>query len=357
MTGGGKLKVQVVNGRGLQNKETFQTSDPYCKLEVGGVSHKTKHVNSNLNPDWNETFEFDIKPGMDVIALSIWDKNTIKKDAFMGYSFVTFDDCKKDQEKKKSGEMLGGCSGVINLIIRPNFETSASKIERLDNHIKQANSGDDNTSSDLQSKIQKFDEDNTKLTTEKKQLENQIIELTDKIGKLSEQTKSLSATNDSLKVELNGVNSSNATLSENAKKLTEEINKLKAEIMQLKSQKEEQIITPVEVKEQESQPSIAIYQKLNAENDKLIKVKEELLDRLLGFQTVQELVFCQLKQKMNDIEKEKSNDKIRHELKEQIMGFEKVQELIFNQFNGKMKTFDLSLLKEIVMEVKAFEQC
>jgi len=141
------------------------------------------------------------------------------------------------------------------------------------------------------------------------------------------------------------------------KKLTEEINKLKAEIMQLKSQKEEQIITPVEVKEQESQPSIAIYQKLNAENDKLIKVKEELLDRLLGFQTVQELVFCQLKQKMNDIEKEKSNDKIRHELKEQIMGFEKVQELIFNQFNGKMKTFDLSLLKEIVMEVKAFEQC
>ena len=103
MPGGGKLKVKVLNGRNLQNKETFQTSDPYCKLEIGGASHKTKHVNSNLNPDWNEEFVFDVKPvgGMDVIALSVWDKNTIKKDAFMGYSFVTFDDCKKDQSTEK----------------------------------------------------------------------------------------------------------------------------------------------------------------------------------------------------------------------------------------------------------------
>lgn len=99
--GSGKLKVQVLNGRDLQNKETFQTSDPYCMIEIGGKSDKTKHVSSNLNPDWNETFTFDIQPGMGVLSLSIWDKNTIKKDVFMGYSFVSFEDCMQDQPTPK----------------------------------------------------------------------------------------------------------------------------------------------------------------------------------------------------------------------------------------------------------------
>ena len=98
---GGKLLVKVLNGRGLQNKETFQTSDPYCSLELGEQIHKTKHVSSNLNPDWNEEFTFDVQPGQDVVSLSIWDKNTIKKDSFMGYSFVTFDGCIKGQDTLK----------------------------------------------------------------------------------------------------------------------------------------------------------------------------------------------------------------------------------------------------------------
>ena len=97
----GKLRVKVLNGRNLQNKETFQTSDPYCMLELGSSSHKTKHISSNLNPDWNEEFVFDVKGDDDVIALSIWDKNSIKKDVFMGYAFVSFDNCRKGQDSPK----------------------------------------------------------------------------------------------------------------------------------------------------------------------------------------------------------------------------------------------------------------
>ena len=67
---GGKLKVKVVNGRGLQNKET-STSDPYCMVELGEQMQKTKYISSNLNPDWNEKFVFNVKPGQDVVSLSI----------------------------------------------------------------------------------------------------------------------------------------------------------------------------------------------------------------------------------------------------------------------------------------------
>lgn len=99
--GSGKLKIEVLNGRNLQNKDTFSKSDPYCMLELGTVAHKTKHLDGDLNPDWNETFTFDVDSGMDAIALSIWDKNSIKKDVFMGYSFVTFDDCQRGKPTSK----------------------------------------------------------------------------------------------------------------------------------------------------------------------------------------------------------------------------------------------------------------
>ena len=99
--GSGKLTVKVVNGRGLQNKDTFSKSDPYCMVELGGKSFSTKHMSDNLDPDWNEQFEFDVSQGEDVLALSVWDKNKISKDVFMGYSFVSFDNCKKDQPTTK----------------------------------------------------------------------------------------------------------------------------------------------------------------------------------------------------------------------------------------------------------------
>ena len=99
--GSGKLTVKVVNGRGLQNKDTFSKSDPYCMIELGGKSFSTKHMSDNLDPDWNEQFEFDVSQGEDVLALSVWDKNKISKDVFMGYSFVSFDNCKKDQPTTK----------------------------------------------------------------------------------------------------------------------------------------------------------------------------------------------------------------------------------------------------------------
>lgn len=39
-----------------------------------------------------------------------------------------------------------------------------------------------------------------------------------------------------------------------------------------------------------------------------------------------------------------------------FQGFEKVQELIFSQFNGKVINLDLSLLKQIVEDLKGIIQ-
>lgn len=54
----GKLTVTIVRATSLKNQEFVGKSDPYVVLYVRPVFKvKTKVVDDNLNPVWNETFE------------------------------------------------------------------------------------------------------------------------------------------------------------------------------------------------------------------------------------------------------------------------------------------------------------
>ena len=98
---GGKIKVRVISATKLKNKERFQTSDPYCMIECEKESKKTKSLESNLNPTWNEEFVITMMDGEETLGFSIWDKNTLSKDNFMGYSYASVTDCPKDVETEK----------------------------------------------------------------------------------------------------------------------------------------------------------------------------------------------------------------------------------------------------------------
>ena len=58
----GKLSVTVVKATSLKNKELIGKSDPYVTLYVRPIFKvKTKVIDDNLNPEWNETFELIIE--------------------------------------------------------------------------------------------------------------------------------------------------------------------------------------------------------------------------------------------------------------------------------------------------------
>ena len=65
----GQLRVTIVKARGLRNADFLGKSDPYASVSLGSRkkaagklrdASRTKTVNNNLNPTWNETFVLDV---------------------------------------------------------------------------------------------------------------------------------------------------------------------------------------------------------------------------------------------------------------------------------------------------------
>lgn len=85
----GVLRVKVVEAKNLIAKDFGLVkkgkSDPYAIIRVGAQSFRTKVVENDLNPEWNETFEafVDNSEGQELEAV-IYDEDTSSKDSKIG---------------------------------------------------------------------------------------------------------------------------------------------------------------------------------------------------------------------------------------------------------------------------------
>lgn len=85
----GVLRVKVVEAKNLLAKDFGLVkkgkSDPYAIIRVGAQSFRTKVVENDLNPEWNETFEafVDNSEGQELEAV-IYDEDTSSKDSKIG---------------------------------------------------------------------------------------------------------------------------------------------------------------------------------------------------------------------------------------------------------------------------------
>ena len=74
------LGIKVVEAKNLKIAD-FNSSDPYCIIKIGGIEKRTRVIDSNLNPIWNQTFYFDITSySTNELSFQIFDKDKLTKD-------------------------------------------------------------------------------------------------------------------------------------------------------------------------------------------------------------------------------------------------------------------------------------
>ncbi|XP_060118438.1 extended synaptotagmin-3 [Heteronotia binoei] len=98
----GVIRVHLLEAEKLVQKDHFLgairgKSDPYALLRVGLVQFRSKTIQRNLNPVWNETFEFAVHevPGQD-LEVDLYDEDP-DKDDFLGSLLINLSDVMKDR--------------------------------------------------------------------------------------------------------------------------------------------------------------------------------------------------------------------------------------------------------------------
>ena len=95
----GILRINVIKGTGFVVEKGLLVDDvPDCfsVLKMGDITHRTKTVDDNLAPVWNETMDFVLNDHDQIVELECWDKDNPPLDA----------DDKLGTATTSSGEMI-----------------------------------------------------------------------------------------------------------------------------------------------------------------------------------------------------------------------------------------------------------
>ncbi|KAG6537042.1 hypothetical protein ZIOFF_002120 [Zingiber officinale] len=99
----GMLHVKIISAQKLRKKDLFGKSDPYVKLKLSDdklPSKKTTVKKSNLNPEWNEEFNFVIRdPENQQLNLAVYDWEQVGKHEKMGMNVIRLNELNPDQPK------------------------------------------------------------------------------------------------------------------------------------------------------------------------------------------------------------------------------------------------------------------
>ncbi|XP_070204929.1 rasGAP-activating-like protein 1 [Littorina saxatilis] len=95
-TGQSRLFVTVLEGRDLAPKDKTGYSDPYVSVTCFDETKTTSNVKKTRFPEWNETLEFllpeDTTYNNLSVIVSVWDKDKLSSDDFMGQIHLSADD-------------------------------------------------------------------------------------------------------------------------------------------------------------------------------------------------------------------------------------------------------------------------
>ncbi|KAF9331752.1 hypothetical protein BG006_005409 [Podila minutissima] len=98
----GVARVRVFAGKNLRNVEIGSSSDPYVAISgnKGIVLGRTKTINNNLNPSWDEIHYVPVNSIKQAIDFTVFDYEKLKKDRSLGRARFDMNEIVEEQQDK-----------------------------------------------------------------------------------------------------------------------------------------------------------------------------------------------------------------------------------------------------------------
>lgn len=116
----GVLSVTVISAEDLPVVDLMGKADPYVVLimKKSETKVKTRVLNDNLNPIWNQTFDFVVEDALhEMLILEVWDHDTFGKDK-IGRVIMTLTRALLEGEFQDSFQLDGAKSGRLNVHLK-----------------------------------------------------------------------------------------------------------------------------------------------------------------------------------------------------------------------------------------------
>ncbi|XP_069747663.1 multiple C2 and transmembrane domain-containing protein 1 isoform X3 [Narcine bancroftii] len=131
----GVVSVTLIEGKDLKPMDPNGLSDPYVKFKMGCQKYKSKTILKTLNPQWREQFDFLLaNEKSDIIDITVWDKDSLKKDDFIGRCQVDLQGLSKEHTHKLDLALSEGKGHIVLLVtLTATSPVSDSDLMVLDN--------------------------------------------------------------------------------------------------------------------------------------------------------------------------------------------------------------------------------
>jgi len=83
-----RFHVHILSARDLHAMDSNGKADPYCVVTLGNQKHTTEIKKKDLNPEWNETFEFLVGSEDKTFKVEVWDWNRLSHNELIGQCVI-----------------------------------------------------------------------------------------------------------------------------------------------------------------------------------------------------------------------------------------------------------------------------
>ncbi|XP_071166891.1 multiple C2 and transmembrane domain-containing protein 1-like isoform X6 [Mytilus edulis] len=143
------LEIILKEGRDLVIRDSSGTSDPYVKFKLGNkMSHKSKTVYKNLNPQWNETFHLLIEDLFQPVQLQVYDYDRGRFDDPMGSADIDLSLIELNESSELKLELSDGGKEeymgylLLQCTLTPKTSPSTRKSYTQSSRVKSTRMGD-----------------------------------------------------------------------------------------------------------------------------------------------------------------------------------------------------------------------